>query len=162
MLHVYEFELFIGQDGWIIARPFDFDGATQGADLAEVSAMAADWLKLEIEFRLMDGRDIPEATFGHEPTHEDGRILLVAVEASLDTVPAVTASVAAELLGVSRARVSQMLKAGLLMGFRKGRDSFITRYSVDARLREKPKAGRPKKAASKPKPKAAAKPAEAR
>ena len=84
------------------------------------------------------------------------------MEASLDTVPAVTASEAAELLGVSRARVSQMLKAGLLMGFRKGRDSFITRYSVDARLREKPKAGRPKKAASKPKPKAAAKPAEAR
>ena len=83
----------------------------------------------------MDGRDIPEATFGHEPTHEDGRILLVAVEASLDTVPAVTASEAAELLGVSRARVSQMLKSGLLMGFRKGRDSFITRYSVDARLR---------------------------
>ena len=87
--------------------------------------------------------------------YTSGRILLVAVEASLDTVPAVTASEAAELLGVSRARVSQMLKSGLLMGFRKGRDSFITRYSVDARLREKPKAGRPKKAASKPKPKAA-------
>ena len=77
------------------------------------------------------------------------------MEASLDTVPAVTASEAAELLGVSRARVSQMLKSGLLMGSRKGRDSFITRYSVDARLREKPKAGRPKKAASTPKPKAA-------
>ena len=84
MLHVYEFEVFKGQDGWLLAFPFDFDGGTQGADLAEVSAMAADWLKLEIEFRLMDGRDIPEATFGHEPTHEDGRILLVAVEASFD------------------------------------------------------------------------------
>ena len=53
--------------GRLLTRfPFDFDGGTQGADLAEVSAMAADWLKLEIEFRLMDGRDIPEATFGHE------------------------------------------------------------------------------------------------
>ena len=147
MLYVYEFELFEGEDGWILAFPFDFDGETQGADLAEAAAMAADWLKLEIEHRLMHGEDIPEATLGHEPTREDGRVLLVAVEAGLDTIPAVTASEAAELLGVSRARVSQMLKADLLEGFRKGRDSFITRYSVDARLREKPKAGRPKKSA---------------
>ena len=38
MLHVYEFEVFKGQDGWLLAFPFDFDGGTQGADLAEVSA----------------------------------------------------------------------------------------------------------------------------
>lgn len=152
MLYVYEFELFKEEDGWILAFPFDFNGGTQGADVAEATEMAADWLKLEIEHRLMNGEDIPEATLGHEPLREGGRILLVAIEASLDTVPAVTASEAAELLGVSRARVSQMLKAGLLKGFRKGRDSFITRYSVDARLREKPKAGRPKKAKSETKP----------
>ena len=146
MLHVYEFELF-EDEGLILAFPFDFDGGTQGSTIAEATEMAADWLKLEIEHRLMNGEVVPEATLGHEPMREGGRILLVAVEASLDTVPAVTASEAAELLGVSRARVSQMLKTGQLKGFRRGRDSFITRYSVDARLREKPKAGRPKKSA---------------
>lgn len=162
MLYVYEFELFTGQDGWIIARPFDFEGATQGADVAEASEMAADWLRTEIEYRLMDSRDIPEATLGHEPARKNGRNLLVAVEASLDGIPAVPASEAAKILGVSRARVSQMRKACLLQGFRKGRDTFITKDSIDARLREKPKAGRPKKGTTKPRPKAAAKPVEAR
>lgn len=142
MLYVYEFEISKGNE-MLVAYPFDFEGATQGKDEREVAEMAADWLKLAIEDCLMHGKALPEATFGNEPRH-GGRTLIVAVEASLNTVDAVPAHKAAEMLGVSRGRVSQMVSAGLLEGFRKGRDAFVTQDSIDARLRELPKAGRPK------------------
>lgn len=146
MLYVYEFELV--KDGkHIAAFPYDFDGGTQGIDLAEVSEMAADWLRSEIEYRLMGNEEIPEATLGHEPEREGGRVVIVAVDVSLDSVKTVSASKAAEMLGVSNGRVSQMLKDQSLAGYRKGRDTFVTIDSITARLAESPKAGRPKKAA---------------
>lgn len=53
--------------------------------------MAADWLKTALEYRLMEGECIPDMTLGHDPVR-GGRVLLVAVEASLDTVKSVTAT----------------------------------------------------------------------
>lgn len=146
MLAVYEFELF-EDEGFVLAFPFDFDGGTQGGDIKEASEMAADWLKGELEHRMMAGAPWPEATFGNDPEH-GGRIAIVAVDADLDSVETVAASDAAEMLGVSRARVSQMLSGGLLTGYRKGRATFVTLDSVKARLAEHPKAGRPRKAAT--------------
>lgn len=143
MLHVYEFEVF-DDDGVLVALPFDFEGGTQGADTREVAEMAADWLKTEIEQRIISGEEVPIETLGHEPEREGGRILIVAVDASIDTVDAVSASEAARMLGVSNGRVSQMVKAGKLQGFKKGRDSFVTRASIEQRIAEAPKAGRPR------------------
>lgn len=143
MLYVCEFEL-VEEEGEILAFPFDFPGGTQGRDLAEASKMAADWLKTELEYRLMERECIPDMTLGHDPVR-GGRVLLVAVEASLDTIKSVTATQAASLLGVSRPRVSQMVRANLLQGFRKGRDAFVTLDSINARLAENPKPGRPRK-----------------
>lgn len=88
--NVYEFEL-VEEEGGILAFPFDFPGGTQGCDLAEASKMAADWLKTALEYRLMEGECIPDMTLGHDPVR-GGRVLLVAVEASLDTVKSVTAT----------------------------------------------------------------------
>lgn len=144
MLSVYEFELF-EDEGFTLAFPFDMEGGTQGRDMKEASEMAADWLKGEMEHRMMAGEPIPEATFGNEP-RRGGRVAIVAVDANLDSVETVTASGAAEMLGVSRPRVSQMLASGLLEGYRKGRSAFVTLDSVKARLAESPKAGRPRKA----------------
>jgi len=143
MLYVYEFELFKGQQ-FLLVYPFDFEGGTQGGDEREAAEMAADWLKTEIEYRLMHGLAIPEPTFGHSP-QRDGRILIVAIEASRDTVDTVPAHEAAEMLGISRGRVSQMLSAGVLDGFKKGRDAFVTTASIRARLKQTPQAGRPRK-----------------
>ena len=143
MLYTYEFEVF-ESEGWFVALPFDMDGGTQGKDIKEVILMAADWLRMDIEYRLMHDVTIPEATFGNEPK-EGGRILLVAIEVSLETIDAVPAYQAAEMLGVSRGRVTQMVTAGLLEGFRKGRDAFVTLGSINARLVDTPKAGRPRK-----------------
>lgn len=143
MLGVYEFELF-EDDGFVCAFPFDMEGGTQGRDWREAAEMAADWLKGELERMLMSGQEPPEATFGHLPEHEGGRVAIVAVEADLSKVDAVSAARAAEMLGVSRPRVSQMLKSGQLEGWREGRDTMVTLDSVAARLAERPKAGRPK------------------
>ncbi len=143
MLYVYEFEM-VEKGKHIVVLPFDFEGATQGEDVRDAAEMAADWLKTEIEYRLMDGLGIPEATFGNTP-RQGGRIVIVAVEASIDKVEAVPAYEAAKMLGISRGRVSQMVHAGVLKGFRKGRDAYVTTDSIKARLAEAPKAGRPRK-----------------
>lgn len=138
MLYVYEFKIE-KTEGALLALPYDFDGGTQGKDERELAELAADWLRVEIEQRLIQEEPIPKATFGHG----DARSLIVAVEVSLDTINAVPAYEAAELLGVSRGRVSQMVSAGLLSGFRKGRDAFVTKDSIQARKANTPKAGRP-------------------
>jgi excisionase family DNA binding protein len=71
--------------------------------------------------------------------------MVIAVSTSLNEIDAVRASEAAELLGVSRARVSHMIRDNLLEGFRRGRDSYVTRDSVNARLADPRPAGRPRK-----------------
>ena len=66
------------------------------------------------------------------------------IDASVDAIDTITASEAAEKLGVSRARTSQMVKAGILEGYTKGNASFITCESVQRRLNSKPRPGRPR------------------
>ena len=142
MLGVYEFEMF-EDEGTVCAFPYDLEGGTFGSGWKEAAEMAADWLKGELEHMLMAGQEPPEATFGHEPKHDGGRVAIVAVEADLSKVSAVSGARAAEILGVSRPRVTQMVKNGLLEGWRDGRDLRITTESIDARLAEAPRAGRP-------------------
>lgn len=132
----------------LLAIPFDLEGGTQGEDEAETVRMAADWLRTEIEMRLMCEEPIPQPVFGHHAVHRGGRILIVSVEVDLDHVDTVAVSDAADMLGVSRSRVSQMMKSGQLMGYRKGRATFVTRDSVQARLMESPGPGRPRKRVS--------------
>ena len=146
MLHVYEFEVF--QDGDVyLAFPFDMAGGTQGETLEGACRMAADWLQTEMEYRAMNNEEIPKATFGNEPVH-GGQTLIIAVNASKETVEKVSASDAARMLGVSPGRVTQMINAGLLQAFKDGHKTWVTVDSVNARLESAPKAGRPKKVAT--------------
>ena len=144
MQYTYEFE-FIPGDKSIVVLPFDFEGATQGDGLKDAAEAAADWLKNEIECRLMLGETIPEASFGNDPSHKNGRVVLVSVMAGLETVDVVSATEASRRLGVSNARISQMLRSNLLVGYRKGRDTFVSIQSISARLADSPKPGRPNK-----------------
>lgn len=144
MFYMCEFEL-VPEGDMISAYPVGLDGATCGYDYKDAAEMAADWLKGDADMRLMLGQDLPELPIGTEPTHPGGRMLLVGVDASLESIDAVPASEAAEMLGVSRGRITQMVDAGQLFGFRKGRNSYVTRASVEARKAEAPKVGRPKK-----------------
>lgn len=148
MLYVYEFEVF-EDEGWLLAFPYDMHGGTQGADFKEVCEMAADWLHVEAEARLINGVEFPEATFGNEPRH-GGKNIIVAVEASKDAIRKVSASKAAKLLGVTPGRITQMVAAGKLSAFKDddGIHTWVTMDSIEARLAEKPKAGRPRKEAA--------------
>ncbi len=146
MFYMCEFELFPEGD-MVAAYPVGLEGATCGTDFRDAAEMAADWLKGDADMRLMLGHELPDLPIGAEPTHDGGRMLLVGVDASLDNIDAVTATEAADALGVSRGRVTQMINAGKLFGFRKGRNTYVTRASLAARKAESPRAGRPKKAA---------------
>lgn len=146
MLHVYEFEVF-DSENMKLAFPYDLEGGTQGVDFNEVCEMAADWLQLTMEHMAMNDIPFPKATFGNQPRH-GGQNIVVAVNAGKESVPKITAAEAARRLGVTRGRVSQMIKSGLLETFELNGRTWVTEYSVNARLSERPKAGRPKKLAT--------------
>lgn len=58
------------------------------------------------------------------------------------------AKMAASMLGVSDARVRQMVCSGQLASKKRGRDNYVYLWSVKERLDNPPKPGRPKKSAS--------------
>lgn len=142
MLFIREFEFVPAEGGWV-ALPFDMSGATEGDTLEEAVAMAADWLRLMALDTLVHGCDLPGGGVGHAP-QEGGTVIAVAVEARVEDAPAVTAAEAAQMLGVSRARVAQMCAAGQLASWKVGATRMVARESVEERLAASPSAGRPK------------------
>lgn len=144
MLFVYEFEVF-PDEGDLTVIPYDMHGATGGKDFKEACEMAADWLMLDMQHCVMHDLPIPEATFGNKPRHKDGKNIIVAVQVEKENIPRYTFAEAARQLGVTRGRVSQMVDACLLETFELDGRKWVTKYSVDARLAERPKAGRPRK-----------------
>lgn len=142
---VYEFEVFT-EEGIYVAVPYDLEGATQGRDFNDVCLMAADWLRLTIEEHEIQGLEMPDPTFGNTPRY-GGTNVVFGVSAGLETIEKVTASEAARMLGVSQSRISQMIKSAQLEGWQEGRNTYVTLDSVQARLAEKPRAGRPRKEA---------------
>lgn len=141
----YEFEV-VPDDGYLVAVPYELEGGTQGKDFDELCEMVADWLRLDIETHEIEGRPMPRATFGHEPRY-GGSNVVFSVTAGRETCDRVSASEAARELGVTPGRVTQMVGAGLLVGWREGRNSYVTRASVEARRAEAPAAGRPRRQA---------------
>lgn len=81
--------------------------------------------------------------FGHEP-QRGGKIIAVAVSRELNDIPSVHAADAARMLGVSSARVSQLINAELLDSWKDGTKRMVSKSSIEARLDDAPKAGRPK------------------
>lgn len=141
MAYVREFEFF-EDEGMVCVEPFGMEGATCGTDIYDAIDMAADWLRIHVLDALAKGEAFPQGALGNEPRH-GGTVIAVAIEASLEDVPAMTASEAARELGVSTARVSQLVSAGLLESWKVGSTRMVSENSVLARKAEAPKAGRP-------------------
>jgi excisionase family DNA binding protein len=144
-MYICEFEFEQAGD-FILCWPF-FPGrvdCTQGKDFDDAIEMAADWLKTIVLDYLMNGEEVPNLPRGNEPKHGGG-IITVAVDASLAEIPAVTAQEAAGLLGVSSARINQLVKAGYLDSWKVGRTRMVSIESIQARLADERKAGRPKR-----------------
>lgn len=143
MFVLAEFELFEDED-MVLALPFELEGGTEGYDFQDAAAMAADWLRAEAEHWLMSGTEPPKLGLSHASRH-GGQVVIIGVSVSLEAIDTVTASEAAEILGVSRPRITQMIKAGRLEGYTKGHATFVTRASVEARLVERQRPGRPRR-----------------
>ncbi len=142
-VYMCDFEL-LDKGSRVVAVPIGLDGATEGYDFEDAVRMAADWLReTALDFQ-MRGEEWPDLPLGTEP-NAGGRMVTMAVDASLDQVPAMTAAEAARTLGVSTARVAQLCKAGHLESWRVGGTRMVSADSVEDRLAEDRGAGRPKK-----------------
>ena len=146
MQYVYEFEIFKGQNGFIV-EPFDFEGATQGTDLEDAYSSAFDWLTVTLEDYIIKGAKPPKATFENTPKH-DGRVFILGVNVGKETINRVSASEASRMLNVSPARITQLAKSGKLDTFKDGGTVWVTVDSINQRLTEAPTAGRPHKSAA--------------
>lgn len=144
-MYVCEFEI-VRAEGVVECWPFwpgRIDG-TQGASFDDAVDMAADWLNEVVLDQMMKGEEVPELPKGNAPSR-GGTIVAVAVNPSLDQIPSVTASEAATLLGVTSARVAQLCKAGALDSWKVGRTRMVSRESVNLRLKDACRPGRPKR-----------------
>lgn len=144
MTYVWEFEFF-DSDGVVNAVPCGSlgGGGTFGSDLNDAVESAADFLACMVDDHLMGGIELPTPDFEHEPQH-GGKIIAVAVSRELADIPAITAADAARMLGVSSARVSQLINAGQLDSWKDSSKRMVSRDSIEARLADAPKTGRPK------------------
>lgn len=146
MQRTYEFELWRGERQWIIAA-FDLPEAiTQGEDVQDACESAADVLREVSRDAMMRGATLPSPSFGNEPRN-GGICVIVSVEVNLSEMEKVSATEAARLLGVSRSRVTAMIASRHLDGWREGRNTWVTRASVEARLADAPAPGHPRKEA---------------
>lgn len=143
MQYTYEFEIYKHKRHFI-AECRDFGIVTQGKDVEQAYEMAEDILKLSIEELLMSETSLPQATYQTEAIH-GGLIAVITVDVDIHDIKALTAQEASKHLGISTGRVSQLVSKGLLEGFKRDGISWITIDSINARLAEKPKCGRPSK-----------------
>ncbi|MEG0015212.1 MAG: type II toxin-antitoxin system HicB family antitoxin [Gordonibacter sp.] len=119
----------------------DFEnGYTCGDDIADAAVMASEVLWLLIDDYLQLDKPLPKPTYAKP---DEG--MLVAISIEVDTERGMlTTRMAAGMLGVSTARVRQMIGTGQLAAKKKGRDNYVYLWSVKERLANPRSAGRPR------------------
>jgi predicted RNase H-like HicB family nuclease len=136
MFYVCEFEFFDDEEGGVTAFCLnEWGGATFGDSLEDAVESAADWLASMIDDALLNDKQLPPISFGHEPAH-NGQVIAVAVTRDLSDIKSMSAADAARTLGVSRARITQLIQAGLLDSWKEGHHCRVTVDSVNARLND--------------------------
>lgn len=144
MQYTYEFEIWGDDDDFYFAQCQALDVMTQGRDEIEIIEMAEDVLRMTIEDCLLNDKEIPPVRYCDEPQN-GGEMWLISVEVDLEEIKAIPANEAARHLGITPSRVSQLLNAGRLEGYKRDGVMWVTLDSVNGRMSEKPKAGRPAK-----------------
>jgi excisionase family DNA binding protein len=144
----YIYEITISKDGDYYSMDVpDLSGCfTWGDTIEDVLRKAPDALETHIGAYLADGDDIPPATFGHK-TDVDQVLAVISFDASAASVgaPHVASRYAAERLGISKGRVSQLLKDGRLEGYRDGRETMISEASIKRFAANRRGPGKPRK-----------------
>ncbi|MDR1358661.1 MAG: type II toxin-antitoxin system HicB family antitoxin [Coriobacteriales bacterium] len=144
---VYEAEFILDEyDGYSVAFPQLPDAFTQGKDLIESVEMAAEVLELIIAEYLDEGRRLPVPMFyGYSD-----KVLRIAISVEvtpelIERTKCVTATEAATMLGLSNGRITHLLDAGILQAVPFGNDRLVTLVSINKRLTNPIKSGRPRK-----------------
>ena len=142
----YEAELVANElGGYSVSFPQLPDAFTYGRDLQESVCRASEVLGLIIAEFLDEGIRLPNPVFsGHS---SDTLRIGVSVEVTPEMVgrtKCVTATEAAEMLGLSKGRVSHMLDAGVLQSIPFGNERLVTIASINERKANPRKAGRPR------------------
>lgn len=144
MVYAYEanFERSEEDDCWYVSFAGFDEAITSGDTVEEAASSAADLLTLLLAEYLDEGKALPEPTF-HEPP-----LSVVCVRIADEDIRAtklVTVKEAAELLGVSPSRVSQLLSDGRLGSVEYHGRRMVTLESVNERIASKPAPHRPRK-----------------
>lgn len=151
--YLYEAVLTPYEDGRYDARFPELDVMTFGDDLADAAFMAQDLLATVISSKLFDGESVPEVGRFSNECPEGSTLMGIATYAEANDVldDTMTVQEAADILGVNRTRIYAMMKDGRLGSEKVGGARLVNARDVmdtfNARLEEKPRAGRPKKAA---------------
>ena len=146
MQYIYEAVITPHGEGFQASFP-GWDGLTaEGEDFADVARNATAALQQAANDALEKRQALPECAFDAE-VPEGGRSIIISIDALPSSVSLLlTARDASAVLGVTRSRISNMLRAGILeQGHRDGRSTVITLRSVNNRLANPRKPGRPKK-----------------
>ena len=107
--------------------------------------MAADAARTWVASALAHGEAVPSYRRVDAPDGSERLCVFFESDPSwLVEGPVVSAAQAARELGVSAGRVTHMLDAGLLEGYRQGRRTYVSESSIQARLAENPRSGRPR------------------
>ena len=119
-----------------------------GDDVADAAVMAADAAKTYVSLLLGNGEEVPKSTTREVPDGEEGIWVFFEADPSwIVTGPVVSAAEAARRLGVSPGRVTQMIDGGILDGYRDGRRTYVSTESIERRLAQDVRSGRPKRSA---------------
>ncbi|MDY4040991.1 MAG: type II toxin-antitoxin system HicB family antitoxin [Collinsella sp.] len=147
--HIYQAVLTPGEEGGYDVEVPALPGCYTFGDTYEEAAMAAaDAMRTYVASLLLHGDDVPAPSFPPAPAGSEAIAVYFEVdEGYIVRGEVVSAADAARRLGVSRARVTQMLASGALDGYRRGRSTFVSVESVNARIADAPAAGRPRKRA---------------
>lgn len=142
-IRMCDFEL-VDKGQRVVAYPVGIEGVTEGYDFEDAVRMAADWLKetaLDFLMREEEWTDLPLGT----NATRGGRMVTLAVDVSLDQVPAVTAAEAARILDISTARVAQLCASGALDSWKVGGSRMVRLECVKERADAEVAPGRPKR-----------------
>lgn len=141
MNYTYDAVIEHDEDGYAVSFPQFPEAVTFGATREEAARRAAEVLVLTLAERIEDGRKLPVQ-------ERVAEVLAINVEVTGDVIDrskCYTIEEAAEELGVTAGRVSQLASAGKLQTVTFGKRRMVTIASVNERKKNPPAPHRPKK-----------------
>jgi antitoxin HicB len=145
--YLYEAEFVQEEDGrYSVEFPQLPDAFTFGNDMAEAMDRAAEVLELIIGEYIDDGKPLPDPIF----LGQSNDVLRVAISVTvtpemIERMKCVSVGEAANMLKITKGRISQMLDANILQGVPFGNERLVTLASINERKKTPKGAGRPKK-----------------